>query len=229
MKNKFNFKSIIGFTVLVSLLFVISCSTQNEHKSSVTKKQIKKTEKDFNTQTETKKKDSKPEADLKADAESDAPNKESTKVTKKECENVNVGDDMILKSQTFPIDFKPFEGSCFVTKHNPEYDDPPIGSEIAIYKNGEKVYKFDTRYHADAATCWIEAVAFQDLNNDELKDIVVVGKCGAKAGQIQGNEVFANNGKGFDTDVKGNDALEDFKTVKEISNFVKKNQKLFFK
>lgn len=145
------------------------------------------------------------------------------------CEKVNTGDNMILKSQTFAIDFKPFEKSCFVTAHHPEYDDPPLGSVFSIYKNGKEVYKFDSRFHADAATCWVRAVSFQDLNADGLQDIVVIGTCGAKSGQINANEFYANTGTDFKTNTPGNDKLEDFKTVKDVANFVKTNKELYFK
>ena len=64
-------------------------------------------------------------------------------VTKKECESVDTGDNALLNAQTFPFDFEPFRNSCFVTSYNPEYDEPPMESEIAIYKGGKKV--FDSR------------------------------------------------------------------------------------
>ena len=114
-----------------------------------------------------------------------------------------------------------------MTIHDPENNDPPIGSEIAVYKNGRKIYKFDTRYHSDAATCWVEAVSFQDLNADQLTDIIVVGQCGAKSGPIQGNEVFINTGNAFHTSVSANDKLEKLKKIKDIADFVKKNQTEF--
>jgi len=148
-------------------------------------------------------------------------------LSKAACLSVDTGAKVPLKSQTFPIDFEPFQNSCFVTVHDPEKADPPIGSEIAIYKNGQKIYKFDTRYHEDAATCWVEAVSFQDLNADKLTDIIVVGQCGAKSGPIQGNEVFINTGKAFHTSVKANDKLEELDKIEDIAQFVKKNQTEF--
>ncbi|NNE99791.1 MAG: hypothetical protein HKN25_12290 [Pyrinomonadaceae bacterium] len=147
--------------------------------------------------------------------------------SKAACLSVDVGKKFPLKSQTFPIDFEPFRDSCFVTYHDPENSDPPIGSEIGIFKNGRKIYTFETRYHADAATCWVEAVSFQDLNADKLVDIIVVGKCGAKSGDMQGNEVFINTGKGFHTSVAANDKLEQFTKLKDIAEFVKKNKTEF--
>lgn len=151
----------------------------------------------------------------------------ATMPTKEECIKVDSGDKLVLESQTFPIDFKPFEGACFVTMHDAEYDDPPLGSEISIFKEGKQVYKFDSRFNPDAATCWVEAVAFEDLNADDLKDVIVVGKCGAKTGELFANEVFINTGKDFYTNISGNDALEQFDKIKDIADFVKKNEKLF--
>ncbi len=148
---------------------------------------------------------------------------------KNECYALDVGAKNILKSQTFPIDFVPFENSCFVTVYDSDSKDIPIGSEISIYKNGGKVYKFETRYHSDAATCWITTVSFKDLNDDGLMDIIVIGKCGAKSGEIQGNEVFINTGKGFRTNVQANDRLENLSKIEDIAEFVKNNKKLFSK
>ena len=157
------------------------------------------------------------------------PSKGESKPTKEECYAVDTGDKFLLKSQTFPIDFEPFRNSCFVTSHDPEYDDPPLGSEISVYTNGKRVYKFDSRYNPNAATCWVKAVSFQDVTDDRLVDVIVIGQCGAKSGPIQGNEVFINTGTAFYTNVEANDSLEEFTTIKDVANFVRKNKKLFEK
>lgn len=149
------------------------------------------------------------------------------KLAKKKCEQIETGDNILLKSQTFPFDEKPFEGSCFVTEHNPEFDDPPIGSEISIYKDGKRVYRFDSRYNPDSATCYVTGVAFQDLNDDGLTDVIVAGKCGAKSGESIGNEVFINTGKDFYTSTEANDKLEVFTKIKDIADFVRKNKEIF--
>jgi hypothetical protein len=150
------------------------------------------------------------------------------KTTREECLKIDSGDLLLLKSQTLPTDFKPYEGACFVTMHDAEYDDPPLGSVISIYKDGAQVYTFDSSFNPDAATCWVEAVAFEDLDGDGLKDVVVAGKCGVKSGDLSANEVFINRGDGeFHTDTAANDELEEFDTIREISDFVKKNKELF--
>lgn len=143
------------------------------------------------------------------------------------CADLSVGDKAVLKSQTFPFDHRPFERSCFVTLFDPDFPDPPLGSEIAIFRNGEPVYRFESQFGPDSATCWVIAVGFRDLNGDSLTDIIIVGKCGAKSGAYNANEVFINTGLGFDTNDLVNEKLEDFTTVEDIADFVKKNQQFF--
>ena len=144
-----------------------------------------------------------------------------------ECFAVDTGEKDILESRTFAIDFEPFKGSCFVTAHDAGRTDPPIGSVIAIYRDGKRIYEFNSRYNPNAAGCWVEDVSFQDLTEDGLTDVIVMGMCGAKSGDIRGNEVFVNTGKGFKTDVAANDRLERFQTVEEVVDFVRQNQQLF--
>lgn len=136
---------------------------------------------------------------------------------------------MILRRQTFLIEFEPFRGACFVTSYNPEFDDPPMESEIAIYSEGQKVFDFPDQFNGAKFGCWIEAVSFQDLNSDGLTDIIVVGKCSAKDAAYNENTVYVNTGGGFITNTNANFELGDFGSVKEISDFVKANQKLYFK
>ena len=147
---------------------------------------------------------------------------------KADCENINTGDKKLLKSQTFPIDFAPYKNSCFVTAHDPEYTDPPLGSEFSIYRNGEEVFFFPGQFNGVTTGCWVEAVSFQDLNGDNLTDIIVVGKCGAKSGPYHENMVYVNTGTTFMTDEDANYKLADFQKAGEISDFVKRNKQLFF-
>jgi hypothetical protein len=187
--------------------------TRPEKKTNNNKKELRGKTSNSNYQTKTPEKPNRSEAEYK--------------LAKKKCEEIDTGDNFLLKSQTFPFDEKPFEDSCFVTEHNPEFDDPPFGSEISIYKGGKRVYRFDSRYNPDSATCYVEAVSFQDLNEDKLTDIIVAGKCGAKSGEIIGNEVFINTGTDFYTNTEANDKLETFSKIKEIADFVRKNQEIF--
>lgn len=154
---------------------------------------------------------------------------EAIPVSKSECLRVDAGDNEIVKNQTFPIDFAPFTKACFVTSHNPEYDDPPLESEFAVYKNGKRIFDFPGQFNGVSFGCWVEAVAFEDLNGDDLKDVVVVGKCSAKTAPYNENMVYVNDGRAFTTNEDANYKLADFKKVKEITDFVRKNQQIFFK
>lgn len=163
---------------------------------------------------------------------SSAANAENTNLvpmTAAECQRVETGDNVVLKSQTFSFDFAPFAGSCFVTAHNPEYDEPPMESEFAIYKDGKKIFVFPSQFNGTTFGCWVDAVSFQDLNDDKLTDVIVVGKCSAKTAPYNENMVYVNTGKGFITRKDSNYKLAEFKKAKDIVDFVQKNQQLFFK
>ncbi|MDQ3129534.1 MAG: hypothetical protein M3Q99_02075 [Acidobacteriota bacterium] len=151
------------------------------------------------------------------------------KVTKTDCANVDVGDNAVMAKQTFPVDFAPFANSCFVTSYNPEYDDPPLESEFAIYKDGAKIFDFPGQFNGVEFGCWVEAAAFEDLNNDNLKDVIVAGMCSAKSAPYSENMVYVNTGKAFTTDENANSKLADFKRIRDITDFVRKNQQIYFK
>ena len=145
----------------------------------------------------------------------------------KACHEVKTGEKALLKSQTFAIDFEPFRNSCFVTSHDPEFKDPPLDSEFAIYKDGKKVFDFPQQFNGNSVGCWVGAVAFQDINGDDKTDIILVGNCAAKMGEFNENTVYLNNGKTFVTNADANYALNDFKTIREIVDFIRKNPSLF--
>lgn len=145
-----------------------------------------------------------------------------------ECANINTGEKKLLKSQTFPVDFPPFKNSCFITAHDPEYTDPPLDSEFSIYRDGEEIFFFPGQFNGVSVGCWVEAVSFQDLNNDNLKDIIVVGKCSAKSAPYNENMVYVNTGTTFITDEDANYKLADFQKVKDIADFVRRNKQIFF-
>jgi len=151
------------------------------------------------------------------------------KVTKTDCASVDVGDSAVMAKQTFPVDFAPFTNSCFVTAYNPEYDDPPLESEFAIYKDGKKVFDFPGQFNGVEYGCWVEGAAFEDLNGDNLKDIIVAGMCSAKSAPYSENMVYVNTGNAFTTSEDANSKLADFKRIKDITDFVRKNQQIFFK
>lgn len=148
---------------------------------------------------------------------------------KQECLETETGDDVVMKTQTFPIDFDPFSGSCFVTTYNPEYDDPPMESHYAIYKNGKKIFDFPEQFNGATFGCRVDGVSFQDLNNDKRKEVIVVGKCSTKGGPYNENMVYINTGKAFVTRADGNNKLSDFTKIKEIADFVQDNKEIYFK
>lgn len=145
------------------------------------------------------------------------------------CAKLTRDDLMIDKKQTFPIDFKPFAGACFVTFHDPEFDKPPLGAQFYIYKNGKEVFNFPEQFGGANTTCWVDGVAFEDLNNDQLKDIIVVGKCGGKMSDYNENMVYINTGTEFITNPGSNAETMDFSKVGQIKEFVKKNPEMFSK
>ena len=72
-------------------------------------------------------------------------------------------------------------------------------------------------------------MAFEDLNGDNLKDVVVAGKCSAKSAPYNENMVYVNTGKAFTTNEDANYKLSDFNKIKEITDFVRRNREIFFK
>jgi hypothetical protein len=139
------------------------------------------------------------------------------------CHAVDTGRKVVLKAQTFAIDFEPFKNSCFVTSHDAEYKDPPLNSEFAIYKNGQRVFSFPDQFNGVTVGCWVEAVAFQDVNRDRRTDVIVVGKCSAKSNSYNENSVYLNDGKTLSTNTETNSRLSDLTTVKAIVDFLQKN------
>ena len=155
--------------------------------------------------------------------------KAETKDSQTDCKNVNAGDFKVWAKQTFPVDFKPYQKACFVTLYNPEYDDPPLESQFAIFREGEKIFDFPEQFNGVKFGCWVDAVAFEDLNGDELKEVIVIGKCSAKTSEYNENMVYVNTGDDFRTDVDANYKLADFSKIKEVNDFVRKNKSSFFK
>jgi hypothetical protein len=149
--------------------------------------------------------------------------------SKADCLNIETGDEVIQKTQTFPVDFKPFAGGCFVTTYNPEYDDPPLESKFGIYKDEQFVFDFPDQFNGVSFGCWVEAVAFEDLNDDQLIDIIVVGKCSGKSAPNNENMLYRNTGRDFTTDTAANAKLADLKRSKDIAEFVKNNKQTFFR
>jgi hypothetical protein len=147
------------------------------------------------------------------------------------CGPVKIPGLRFIAKQSFAFDYKPFEGSCFVTFGSEEDmlddKDVPRGSTFHIFKDGKQVFEFPDAFAGQPA-CWVEAVAFDDLNGDGQTDVVMAGKCLAAKDSYPANAVYVNNGRGFTTKEAPNEKLGVFKTIKDIEAFVKQNQKMFF-
>ncbi|CAN5685219.1 hypothetical protein BH24ACI3_BH24ACI3_00570 [soil metagenome] len=152
-----------------------------------------------------------------------------SKAARELCFEIDTGDFPIWKPQTFAIEFEPFADSCFVTTHNPEYDDPPMESQIAIYRKDKKVLELPGLFNGVTFGCWVDGVGFQDLNNDGRIDVVVIGKCQAKMGVYNENMVYANDGKQLITNETANAWISEMKTVKEVAAYARENPEMFFK
>ncbi|MGH9818829.1 MAG: hypothetical protein ACRD43_01570, partial [Pyrinomonadaceae bacterium] len=95
-------------------------------------------------------------------------------VARAACMTVNVGTRAVQKSQTFVVNFEPFKGSCFVTTYNPEYGDIHMDAAYDIYKGGKKIFSFPSQFNETTFGCWVDGVAFQDLDHDGLTDVIIV-------------------------------------------------------
>jgi hypothetical protein len=147
---------------------------------------------------------------------------------KSACLSAAMAGKKLIVKQTFAVDFEPYRNSCFVTFADPEFFDPPLGSEFYIYQDGKKIYEFPERFNGVTTGCWIEGVSFADLNEDSMTDIIIAGMCSAKSANYSENMVYVNTGDGFTTNTDANYKLEKFKKVKDIEDFVRKNQNIFF-
>ena len=145
------------------------------------------------------------------------------------CQSIDAGERKVYKKQTFAIDFEPFRNSCFVSTYDPDFgDDPPLQSEYAIFRDGKKVFDFPSRFNGVKSGCWVEAVAFQDLNADKRNDVIVISKCSGKSDTYNENSVYTNDGRGFTTRDDANMALGEFSTIRQVVEFVGENQTMFF-
>ena len=70
-------------------------------------------------------------------------------------------------------------------------------------------------------------MAFQDVSADNLTDIIVIAKCGAKSGVYGENRGYLNNGKYLVTRPESNASLSEMKTIREIVQFTRDNPRMF--
>ncbi|MGC2237655.1 MAG: hypothetical protein WA584_15945 [Pyrinomonadaceae bacterium] len=137
----------------------------------------------------------------------------------------------LIADQTFVFDYEPFPKSCFVTFGNLDEmmddKDLPRGSTFYIYRDGEQIYEFADAFDGQTG-CWVEGVGFEDLNDDGKTEVIVAGRCLGAKDSYTSNAVYINSGDDFQTSAEQNRLIENFKTIKEISAFVKKNKSKFF-
>lgn len=168
------------------------------------------------------------------DAPKTADNKQTaakTTLDKSACLKASIESKKLIPAQTFVFDYEPFKGACFVTFASKaemvDDSDVPRGSKFYIYKDGKQIYEFEDAFDGQTA-CWVEGVGFEDLNADGKTEVIIAGSClGAKDSYPQ-NAVYLNLNDDFKTFAGSNQSLENLKTVKEISEYVKKNKNKFF-
>ena len=167
----------------------------------------------------------------KSDSKENTSSRQTSAPDKSACLTGKIDGKNLIPNQTFVFDYEPFAKSCFVTFANKEDmsddKDLPRGSTFYIFKDGKQVYQFDDAFDGQPA-CWVEAVGFEDLNDDKKTDVIIAGKCLAAKDSYAVNAVYVNTDGKFKTDNTANQELENFTTIKQISDFVKKNQKKFF-
>ena len=164
-------------------------------------------------------------------------NKESeTKKTeltgdKAACLKATMDGKRLIANQTFVFDHEPFPKSCFVTFASKEEmlddKDVPRGSTFHIFKNGKLEYDFEDAFDGMPA-CLVEGVGFEDLNGDNKTEVVIAGSCLAAKNSYPMNAIYENFQDDFRTYRVQNENLDSFKTVKEISEYAKRNNDKFF-
>jgi hypothetical protein len=167
----------------------------------------------------------------KTDSKEAATAKTPTASDKSACLNAKIEGKKLITDQTFAFDYEPFPKSCFVTFANKadmvDDKDVPRGSTFYIFKDGKQVYDFEDAFDGQPA-CWVEGVGFEDLNSDGKTEVIIAGSCLAAKDSYPVNAVYLNINDDFRTFSSSNETLDNFKTVKQISDFVKKNNNKFF-
>lgn len=216
-------RKILLITITASILFVGACST-NENADTARKDSPASTDpKDTGMRSQ------QPAAENAVNgAASIKPPKMGSSAARKLCFETATGDNVVQQQNTFAVDFEPVEDTCFVTAYNPEYDDPPMESVMAFYRDNKKVLDLPSQFNGNDFGCWVTAVAFRDVNGDDKTDIIVAGKCSARAEAVNENVVYVNSGKGFVTNTDKNLTLGDIDTIDKIIAHVANKENKFF-
>lgn len=222
MKKKF----VFFIAVIVFGLIFNACS-----KTSADNQKQTEQPKSAESKTENGAAQSKPNEPAKTELNAATPAKNNPSVDKSACLKAKMDGKKLIADQTFVFDFEPFPKSCFVTFASKEDmvddNDVPRGSTFHIYKDGEIVYDFEDAFDGQPA-CWVEGVGFEDLNGDGKKEVIIAGSCLGARDSYPMNAIYENYQDDFHTYASQNEALSNFKTVKQIADYAKKNPKQFF-
>lgn len=204
-------KIISSFLVVAFFIFFAACSNNKTQENSVVANANNSTPETIKT----------PETTAQS-------NQSETETTQSDsCSDLKRKGFALDKKQTFAINFAPFDKSCFATFHDPEFTNPPLGAQFFIYKNGKEAFNFPEQFNGGNALCWVDAVSFEDVNADQLKDIIVVGKCGAKSDDYNENMVYINTGKDFRVNKDANMEMMDFSKISQIQDYVREHRESF--
>ncbi len=135
----------------------------------------------------------------------------------------------IIPGQSFDVELPHF-GKVKFASYADNSEKPVFKPRLYFYlmKGNDIVYTFPEFYgHEDGFDCGhVEAVGLRDVNDDGLKDIIIIGECLASK-PFPVIDVFFNAKDHFYNDKKMNTALNADETVKTITDIVNyfKNQK----
>lgn len=167
----------------------------------------------------------------KSESTQATPSKKVEVKDKSACLKARLDRKKLVADQTFVFDYEPFRNACFVTFGNLDEmmddKDLPRGSTFYIYRDGEQVYEFPDAFDGQTG-CWVEGVGFEDLNGDGKTEVVIAGRCLGAKDSYPSNAVYLNIRDDFQINPEQSRLIENFKTVKEISAFVRKNKNKFF-
>lgn len=221
-------KNLFLLLVLAISLFVSACSVTssrtaltNQTNNTTNTTSPKPAEETTKNTTKDTNKDSKETETKKPESTGD----------KAACLTAKMDGKRLIADQTFVFDYEPFPKSCFVTFASKEdmldENDVPRGSTFHIFKDGKNVYDFEDAFDGMSA-CWVEGVGFEDLNGNGKTEVIIAGSCLGAKDSYSMNAIYENYQDDFRTYRIQNENLDSFKTVKEITDYAKKNNDKFF-
>jgi hypothetical protein len=132
----------------------------------------------------------------------------------------------LIPNQTFDVELPHF-GKVKFASYADNSEKPVFKPRLYFYlmKDNQIVYAFPEFYgHEDGFDCgFVKAVGLRDVNDDGLKDIIIIGECLASK-PFPVIDVYFNATDRFTHDKKINEALnsdESIKTIADIVNYFK--------